>query len=89
MIKFPKGLIAVPDFPGYFWNYDEQALYSIKVTGELKPMKLQRPNYHNKWSAPGYQVSKKNVRRTLMVPYLKTLKPYNYTIQYTEQNKLW
>ena len=37
-------MVTLPDnftmtkYPGYFWNVLDKKLYSIKVTGELKPL---------------------------------------------------
>lgn len=39
MISFPSSFVKLK-YPGYFWNVDENALYSIKVGGVLKKMKL-------------------------------------------------
>jgi hypothetical protein len=42
MITFPNNLTPVSDFPGYFWDVMEHKLYSIKVGGVLRELKVQR-----------------------------------------------
>ena len=41
MVTLPKDFVATR-YPGYFWNVVEKKLYSIKVTGELKPMTFDK-----------------------------------------------
>jgi hypothetical protein len=61
MVVFPKEFVAIK-YPGYFWNTEDKRLYSIKVTGELRPLYL-KPAYmsHSK----GYAVSVKGKKRFL------------------------
>lgn len=73
MIKFPPQFVATK-FPGYFWNVVDQHLYSIKVTGMLRPLAFQKPNQYNHFSA-GYKVSVNGRKRYLDLDYLKTLQP--------------
>jgi hypothetical protein len=42
MIKFPATLTPVPKLPGYFWDVETHKLYSIKVGGVLREMKVHR-----------------------------------------------
>jgi hypothetical protein len=42
MIKFPATLTPVPKLPGYFWDVNSHKLYSIKVGGVLRELKVQR-----------------------------------------------
>lgn len=44
-IRFPDGMQALKKYPGYFWDPVERKLYSIKVDGVLKPLKLQYSSY--------------------------------------------
>lgn len=37
MVTLPKDFVATR-YPGYFWNVVERKLYTLKVTGELRPM---------------------------------------------------
>lgn len=41
MIRFPKNFVAIKGYPGYFWNVEEDHLYSIKISGILTPLKEQ------------------------------------------------
>lgn len=67
MIVFPPEFVKVPDCPGYFWNRKEQVLYTIKVTGILRPMKKQKAFrgyvYGRTVDKPaGYQISEDGQR---------------------------
>jgi hypothetical protein len=42
MIKFPTTLTPVPELTGYFWDVKTHKLYSIKVGGVLRELKVQR-----------------------------------------------
>lgn len=44
MIRFPKHFVKIK-YPGYFWDVKEEILYSIKIGGELKPLKLKKAYY--------------------------------------------
>jgi hypothetical protein len=37
MVVFPPEFVATR-YPGYFWHLTEQRLYTIKVTGILRPL---------------------------------------------------
>lgn len=75
MVVLPAEFVATR-LPGYFWNTVEQKLYSIKVTGELKPMTFSKGFVgYSCHVEPGYRVSHKGVRRTMTLNYLKTLAP--------------
>lgn len=41
MIVFPSSFVPLRKFPGYFWDREKRALYSLKVDGVLKKMKEQ------------------------------------------------
>lgn len=71
MITFPPEFVTTK-FPGYFWNTRNETLYTIKVTGELRPLQYRPGNRWNHFQA-GYQVSVKGRRRVLKLDYLKTL----------------
>ncbi len=70
MITFPPEFTAIK-YPGYFWNTSDEKLYSIKVTGILRPLKFQSANRYNQGVA-GYQVSAKGRKRH--IPYETLLK---------------
>jgi len=56
MIVFPKAFVKI-HHPGYFWNVDEHALYTMKVTGVLRPLKLttQWDSRINRYATNGVQ----------------------------------
>ena len=57
MVTLPKDFVAIK-FPGYFWNIKEQRLYSMKVTGVLRPLAgPYTPNHFNHLLAPAYRIS--------------------------------
>lgn len=70
MIKFPPEFTALI-YPGYFWNVRDKKLYSVKVNGILKPLKLQRAHRYNHYVV-GYQISVDGNKR--YVPLDKLLK---------------
>jgi hypothetical protein len=73
MITFPKEFVATK-YPGYYWNIEDEKLYSIKVTGMLRPLAFQKPNFFNHGFA-GYKVSVNGQKRYLYLDYLKRLTP--------------
>ena len=74
MVVMPDEFVATR-YPGYFWNTDDQKLYSIKVTGELRPLAFQKGFvYYGRQIEPGYQISVRGQKRTMTLAYLKTLK---------------
>ena len=74
MVRLPNVFIATK-FPGYFWNTETQTLYSLKIDGVLKELKMVYPNHFNMIRMPGYRVSVKGRRKYLSIGYLKKLKP--------------
>jgi hypothetical protein len=87
MVVFPKELVATR-YPGYFWNIVEKRLYSIKVSGELHPLKFHRGGvYYGKRVEPGYRISVRGVRKLLPMAYLGNLgpDPVQQEIQYEYQ----
>jgi hypothetical protein len=40
-IQFPEGFVALKKLPGYFFNTQSKQLFSLKVTGVLRPLKRQ------------------------------------------------
>ena len=80
MVTLPKDFVATK-YPGYFWNLKEEKLYSLKVTGILRPMAgPYNPNPFNNWGTPGYQISVGGHKRSLHLDYLKKLKAVNSVI---------
>ena len=72
MITFPPYFTAIK-FPGYFWNTVDKQLYTIKVTGILRPLKRNRPNKYNKF-IDSYRISVGGCSLDIPVTYLKSLK---------------
>lgn len=74
MVTLPKDFVATR-YPGYFWNVVEKKLYTIKVSGELRPMKFQRGgNFYGHKIDPGYQISVNGRKRKYTLDYLGSLK---------------
>lgn len=72
MVRLPEGFVSTK-YPGYFWNIQEQHLYSIKIGGILKPLKLYKANHFNKWTSDGYNVTVNGRRKALLECYLLEL----------------
>jgi hypothetical protein len=80
MVTLPKDFVAIKH-PGYFWHLKEQKLYSMKVTGILRPLAgPYKPNYFNHYDCPMYQISVNGRKRHIGIDYLKKLKAANSTI---------
>ena len=79
MVTLPKDFVATK-YSGYFWNLKEQKLYSIKVSGILRP--LAGPQKPNQWNhfIEGYRISVDGKNRTMYLDYLKKLKSANSVI---------
>ena len=75
MVTLPTQFVSLK-FPGYFWNTVDKKLYSIKVTGELRPLQFFKGGtFFGKTVPPGYRISHHGVRRTIPIAFLNTLKP--------------
>jgi len=55
MVTFPPEFTALR-YPGYFWNTSDLKLYTIKVSGILRPLQFQKAHRYNHY-IPGYQIS--------------------------------
>ena len=74
MVTLPKEFVATR-FSGYFWNVAEKKLYTLKVTGELRPMAFHKGGFfYGTKVEPGYQISVKGRKRSFPLTYLVTLK---------------
>lgn len=74
MVTLPKDFVATR-YPGYFWNVTEKKLYSLKVTGELKPMTFFKGGtFYGVRHEPGYKICVNSVRRKYTMEYLLSLK---------------
>lgn len=77
MVTLPKDFVATR-YPGYFWNVKEKKLYTLKVTGELRPMAFNKGGrFYNRVFEPGYQISVKGQKRRYTMQYLGSLKATN------------
>jgi hypothetical protein len=77
MVTLPKEFVATR-YPGYFWNIAEKKLYTLKVTGELRPMAFHKGgNFGWVRVEPGYQISVKGKKRTYTMEYLGSLTATN------------
>ena len=86
MITFPPEFVATK-YPGYFWNINDEKLYSIKVTGMLRPLKFNKPNRWNQ-GFTGYKVSVNGRHRYLHLEYLKTLSPKRQKVPLYDKRQL-
>jgi hypothetical protein len=77
MVTLPKEFVSTR-YPGYFWNVVEKKLYSIKVTGELRPMAFHKGgNFGWVRVEPGYQISVSGRKRRFTMGYLESLTATN------------
>jgi hypothetical protein len=88
MIKFPATLTPVPKLPGYFWDVKSHKLYSIKVGGVLRELKVQRCKSYrgcNRFSKVKvgelyYGLSHRGQSRSTPVRHLKKLTLVDYDV---------
>jgi len=98
MIYFPSTLTPVPYSPGYFWDVKKHKLFSIKVGGMLRELKMLRAhpamfNYgrftYSKGGLsvgdPYYRVSVNGRYRYLTVASLKKLELVHYDMPVIER----
>ncbi len=77
MVTLPKDFVATR-YPGYFWNVAEKKLYTLKVTGELKPMAFFKGGiFYGQRFDPGYKLSVNGQRRKYTMEYLESLTATN------------
>jgi len=78
MVTLPPQFVATK-YPGYFWNLEDKRLYSVKITGMLRPLAHTKPNRWNRlwdWNETGgYKVSVNGSRRWLTDSHLAKLTP--------------
>lgn len=87
MINFPRNFRALKNFPGYFWNVNNKRLYTMKVTGVLRELKLQKP-FHNHMISidePYYSVSKNGQRKVLRLSRIPNMLEIPHTIPVQEK----
>jgi hypothetical protein len=87
MIYFPATLTPVPSYPGYFWDVESHKMYSLKVGGVLRELKVNYVNHYmrnyNRFSKyrhgeKFYSLSKEGRSRAMMVRNLKKLELVHY-----------
>lgn len=47
MVTLPLPFVAIPNYPGYFWHLTELVLYSLKVGGELRELRLNKKGFYH------------------------------------------
>jgi len=63
MINIPKSFVALK-YPGYFWNTEENKLYSMKVQGILRPLRLNKGGmYQGQVFEDAYRISVNGFRK--------------------------
>lgn len=60
-------------YEGYYYNLENQRLYSTKLGNKLTALKKYYPNRFNRIPMPGYYASVKGRRLFLTVAYLRSL----------------
>lgn len=78
MVTLPNEFVSTK-YPGYFWNLKEKKLYTMKVSGVLRPLKKPLPNFYNHF-ADAYTVSVNGRRRGMFIDYLSKLTAKNSVI---------
>lgn len=85
MVTLPPEFIAIK-WAGYFWNTVDKTLYSVKITGTLKPLKRTRKSNFGRGGWAGYVdgkpdevngfcISENNQTHFISLKTLKALKP--------------
>jgi len=72
MVRLPDEFIATKA-RGYFFNTENEILYSVKVGGELRPLRLIQPCYFNRLRRPAFYVSVNNIKKCYGLDKLQEL----------------
>ncbi|WEM34430.1 hypothetical protein [Xanthomonas phage X1] len=91
MNTIPTELIAVPNYDGYFWHPGEEQLYSLKVTGTLKPMKYHGARYVPKLYRQipaSYSVSRAGKKSILTKETLRKITQQKYEVPYESRSRI-
>ena len=84
MVTLPKEFVAIK-YPGYFWNLNDNRLYSLKVSGVLRPLAGPiKPNRFNHLFEPAYKISVNGFTKTVAIGYLNKLRAKNSVIPMEE-----
>jgi len=86
MVTLPKRFTATR-YPGYFWDVKNQKLYSIKIGGELRELKLAYPTPWRMIYEPGYDLSVKGRKRFYPISKLKKLQKKDSKIKVVNREK--
>lgn len=81
-VRFPQHFIALPLYPGYFWNLKNEKLYTMKITGVLRPLKKCKFRKYNGrlMKFDGYAISVNGRRQHIDMKPLKFLTAQYSTI---------
>ena len=97
MITFPPEFQPVTLYPGYYWNTKTNKLFSIKISGILKELRLNRVHgvAHSRGAflgipvgTPYYSISHKGRRISLTVDVLKGLNEHKVDYVVPVQTKM-
>ena len=81
----PDELVAVPSFPGYFYDRVTQVLYSLKVTGTLTALKFQRGYCRGAIIIPpGYNLSRRGKKYRFTLSDLNSIPRHEYRVPYAQ-----
>lgn len=94
-VNFPhQDFIAIPKYPGYYWDFRKEKLFSIKVVGILKELKLKTVNSYQNNKVPSlrgmlgreyYELSKNNRVYRIFVSDIRELANTDYIIPQKER----
>lgn len=65
MVRLPSHLSATK-FPGYFFDLEKKILYTMKMTGVLRPLPVKKRNHFNNLMTFGWTISHKG--RNMNIP---------------------
>ena len=88
-IEFPPYFRALKNLPGYLWHIEEKRLYSLKIGGVLRPLKMQK--YDWKTGRPihweHYQISTKGRRFSIGVNRIERMIEAPHIIPQVQPNE--
>ena len=70
MVILPPQFVSTK-YTGYFWNLETQRLYSLKISGVLRPLRLYTPNRFSDFY--GYRICVEGKKRCYHMADLKDL----------------
>lgn len=85
----PDELVAVPSYPGYFYNPITKELFSIKVTGTLKALTFQRAYRRGSINIPaGFNMSRRGRKVRFTIADLDSIPRHEYRVPYDQPRRL-